>query len=459
MRGVDGDFTAQSDEPLFLTSSVSKKLTFIDLFAGCGGLSMGLEKAGFTPILVNELNKDAMQSYLLNRKEFPWLNDFKYNDVKDLVADSMKPEKGKSKLVKKLEKKFKLNFAKGDLDLLVGGPPCQGFSGIGHRRSYGVDRKFIPANKLYEDMAQLIINFRPKIFLFENVKGLTWAKWDKKGKKGEIWEDVQKTMAGQKKRFSELKEYVTQPHVAHAKDYGVPQNRPRAFIVGIRKDVYEKIDGQMPSQTADGFFPDPISERPPNLHEILGDLVDENYVPGSGETTTVYPSKATNKWQREMRTKRDGKIAKKGDLLEQQVHTRNSEKVWRRWEYLLEVGGVVPEGDNDPRMYTTKKFAQRLMTPKWGKDGPNITVCGQPEDYIHFSQPRSITVREWARLQGFPDWYEFGGSRTTGGLRRAGNPRVGNFDRELPRYTQIGNAVPVWLAEHVGLHFRQLLRV
>ena len=80
-----------------------------------------------------------------------------------------------------------------------------------------------------------------------------------------------------------------------------------------------------------------------------------------------------------------------------------------------------------------------------------------PDDYVHFSQPRSLTVREWARLQTFPDWYQFSGSRTTGGLRRAGNPQRGNFDRDLPKFTQIGNAVPVTLAEKVGIHFSKVL--
>ena len=81
-----------------------------------------------------------------------------------------------------------------------------------------------------------------------------------------------------------------------------------------------------------------------------------------------------------------------------------------------------------------------------------------PDDYVHYSQPRILTVREWARLQLFPDWYQFTGKRTTGGLRRAGNPKEGLFEREAPKYTQIGNAVPVGLAEKVGAHLRKYYR-
>jgi DNA (cytosine-5)-methyltransferase 1 len=110
-----------------------------------------------------------------------------------------------------------------------------------------------------------------------------------------------------------------------------------------------------------------------------------------------------------------------------------------------------------PLHLKTKKFSQRLLPARWKDSGPNITATSLTDDYVHFSQARVLTVREWARLQGFPDWYKFSGSRTTGGIRRAGNPKKGIFERELPKYTQIGNAVPVYLAEKIGSHFLKII--
>ena len=119
---------------------------------------------------------------------------------------------------------------------------------------------------------------------------------------------------------------------------------------------------------------------------------------------------------------------------------------------MLDNDGVIKD------KFKTKKFAQRLLNKKWNGKGPNITATSLPDDYVHYSQPRSLTVREWARLQMFPDWYQFKGKRTTGGIRRAGNPQKGIFDREVPKYTQIGNAVPVELARRVGLSLKKYLK-
>lgn len=110
-----------------------------------------------------------------------------------------------------------------------------------------------------------------------------------------------------------------------------------------------------------------------------------------------------------------------------------------------------------PEEMKTKKFAQRVIPRKWGDGGPNITATSLPDDFVHYSQPRSLTVREWARLQMFPDWYRFSGKRTTGGRRRAGDLSKGDWKRDTPKYTQIGNAVPVKLAEEIGKHLKSIM--
>ena len=144
---------------------MNKKYTFIDLFAGCGGLSLGLEQAGFHPVYVNELNKDAMATYLENRKEYPLLHDKRFHsyDIHELTK-----KKKLEALTKNLKKE--LNLKKRDISLVVGGPPCQGYSGIGHRRSYKIDKKDIESNYLYKEMVKVIKYIEPKAFITLTIK-------------------------------------------------------------------------------------------------------------------------------------------------------------------------------------------------------------------------------------------------------------------------------------------------
>ncbi|MEL1234128.1 MAG: DNA cytosine methyltransferase [Candidatus Neomarinimicrobiota bacterium] len=411
------------------------KYTAIDLFAGCGGLSLGLEQAGFESVYVNELNNDALESYLINRdKNNPYLRErFNSNDVKSMILD----KKYLKNLISDLKNSYGLDTTRGELTLLAGGPPCQGYSGIGHRRSYSVDKEQIPSNFLYQDMAFLISKLNPKIFLFENVRGLLSSRWKSGGEKGEIWADVKKT-------FDALKNYNTSWALVKAKDYGVPQNRPRVLFVGIRNDLKVNLSK---SSIADGFLPDP-SGTPPNPVDIFSDLIDPKY--NKNFVTEKYIKHPRSDYQKQMRTK-GKKVLEKGDLLSEQEYANHNDKVVERFQYMINNNGSIP-----PHL-KTKKFAQRLIPRKWNEGGPNITATSLADDYVHYSQPRILTVREWARLQMFPDWYEFFGKKTTGGSRRAGNPRENNFDRELPKYTQIGNAVPVGLANKVGNHFINIL--
>jgi DNA (cytosine-5)-methyltransferase 1 len=418
-------------------------LSVVDLFAGCGGLSLGLEEAGFRPVFVNELNADALKTYTTNRlRSNPHLAEagFQINDVKQMVQDkNFLPA-----LSKRLLDTFSID--KGELDLLVGGPPCQGFSGIGHRRSYSVDKEQLPSNHLFEDMAYVIHRLQPRAFVFENVRGLLNAKWTSAGTKGEIFEDVLATLSG-------IRGYRVAWRLVYAKDYGVPQNRPRVLVVGVRNDV--KVQGEdetAADAVARGFLPPPIDERPPSIKHLLGDLVDPSYIPGLGETLK-YPAAATCAVQQMLRTSEDGsRIAAEGDLLTEHEYSNHAPRVVAKFRAM-----IADPKHEIPEEYRTKKFAQRVLPPEWGAEGPTITATSLPDDYVHFLQPRSLTVREWARLQMFPDWYQFSGKRTTGGIRRAGNPRAGIFERELPKYTQIGNAVPVRLAFEIGKHLKDIL--
>ena len=389
---------------------------------------------------VNELNKDALETYLINRdKHFPHLrNNFFSQDIKEIVND----KKFFSNLLNKLEQEFGRNFKKDTVDLVTGGPPCQGFSGIGIRRSYSVDKEQLPSNHLFQDMAFFIHKIQPKMFLFENVEGLIRSRWTKAGTKGEIFRDVLDT-------FKKLKGYEVKSRLVYAKDYGVPQNRPRILIIGIKKALL-KNKNTFSDALEGGFLPQPTNDYP-NIDEVLSDLVDRSFK--NGRSTDTYLSEPKTNWQKLIRSNQfTGESLKKGDVLNEHKYSNHSEIVRKRFEYMIKNNGSIPDS------LKTKKFAQRVLPAKWNDKGPNITACSLADDFVHYSQPRSLTVREWARLQTFPDWYLFAGKRTTGGIRRAGNPRESIFDRELPKYTQIGNAVPVKLAYEIGMHFLSLLR-
>lgn len=432
----------------------------IDLFAGCGGLSLGFEQADFTPVFVNELNDDARSTYLLNRSYC--LGGSRFADLSELASSNVY-ELDRVRLAR-LERDLRtidesVRFGSdGNIDVLAGGPPCQGYSGIGHRRSYSVNRADLPSNRLYEKMAEVIETVRPRLFLFENVRGLLAARWTADGHKGEIWKDVY----GRFKSLGTEHGYEVRWQLVHAKDYGVPQNRPRVLMVGVRRDVAEAarpfLDpaADEDSAFATNFLPRYGHRRVPDIAELFSDLVDPMAVEAlqsqsfpSSFATESYPAEAANEIQQYFRP---GKLAAKGAPLTEHEYSKHAPRIVEKFKAMIENGGRIPPE------FQTKKFAQKLLPPTWGNRGPSITATSLPDDYVHYCQPRSLTVREWARLQTFPDWYSFAGKRTTGGLRRAGNPRAGVFDREVPKYTQIGNAVPVRLAEAVAIHFDQILK-
>ena len=428
-------------------------LTVVDLFAGCGGLSLGLELVGFEPILVAELSKSARDTYLENRLDL---------DATRVVTDVRGLSRGSRRQLRAVAK-----LAPGEYPtLLSGGPPCQGFSGIGHRRTNSdVEKREIASNHLYQDMVRIIGKLQPHFFLFENVRGLLSARWHR-DKPGKVWDTIRKHFIRQLSG-----EYAIAFETVHGYQYGVPQNRPRVLMFGIHRrhwshfgldartvvDLHSALGCGEARGISSGLLPKPYEWKgfAPHPTELLNDLVDPHWErrkgPGGKRICPTYPAAATTAWQKAMRP--DASSWGKGLPLDNHEFSKHSVPVMKRFEEAQRSVDL-----QAPLEKRTKKFAQRALPEKW-EAPPNITVASLPDDFVHYKNRRSFTVREWARLQGFPDSYKFLGPRTTGGHRRAGDVRSVDSVRETPRYTQIGNAVPVQLAAALGWHIRRLLGV
>ena len=453
--------------------------TRIDLFAGCGGLTRGLQWAGFECLAFNELNSDAADSFHTNFPEAIRLDgDIRHALTKDVIENTLLPR------IKE----------RGGLDLLCGGPPCQGFSGIGHRRTHKLEKRDIPTNHLFGEMIRAINELQPSVFLFENVEGILTGRWTSEGETGEIFQDVLES-------FSKIRGYVCQPTLLHAYGFGVPQNRPRVMIMGVKRRLLSntrftpvKFDPKSISQSYSsqlrnngGLFPtwDEDSIDCPDLIDVLSDIDVYDWDPVSRN----YTKEATSKFQRFLRgqnpmtgvqqgayvlrklydlkhTSGDysgvqmaarsvtAKFTEGSQELNDHQFSNHSEKVMKRFQYMLD--NKVTRKDQLPPEMQTRKFNQKPLPARWPTK-PTMTVTSLPDDYVHYSEPRTFSVREWARLQTFPDNHKFCGKRTTGGERRAGNPSEGNWDREVPQYTQIGNAVPPLMAEAIGKRILEII--
>jgi len=394
-----------------------RKYTVIDLFAGCGGLSLGLYQAGWQGLFAIEKNAFAFETLkhnlIDNKRHFDWPDWLpqKNHDINDVLRDH----------------KDQLKALRGTVDLVAGGPPCQGFSMAGQRIEDDV------RNKLVFSYIQFIDYVRPKMILFENVKGFTYAFDKKKNSDAEPYS--QKVIRELQKLHYNVKDFV----IDFSK-YGVPQRRKRFILVGIQ-DTLGTPDNfeELLMKNRDKFLAKRNLPVSTTIQEAISDLLRAN-----GEAPTP-----------------DRKGFQSG-----RYGTENltSYEKYLREDYPLT--HTIPDSHSFAK-HTVDKLAcyQRLLAeyPERGKriDGdkretwgilqrgitvldPNDvapTITGHPEDCLHYSEPRIMTVRECARIQSFPDWYEIRKKYTTGGKMR----KV-----EVPRYTQIGNAIPPLFAELAG---------
>ena len=315
--------------------------TFIDLFAGCGGLSLGFEMAGFTGMLAIDNWKDALTTYAHNRK-----------NAKTLCADLATVDPFR------IQKEYDIP----NIDVIIGGPPCQGFSVAGKRI---IDDE---RNKLYKAFVRFVNCFRPKAFVMENVPNILSIG------NGIVHESILED-------FDKLG-YKVNVQILTASDYGVPQNRRRAVFVG--------------TSNSDKFmFPKALSTHRTTTFEALSDLPENSVTDG-----TPYPMDASCDFQRLMR---------KGSLgIYNHEITIHNEKT-------KEIISMVPDGGNykdlPPFLQQTRKVHiawTRLCSTK-----PSITIDTGHRHHFHYKWNRIPTVRESARIQSFPDNFVFLGSKTS----------------------------------------------
>jgi DNA (cytosine-5)-methyltransferase 1 len=407
-----------------VSKQVENKPTYIDLFAGCGGLSLGLHNAGWKGVFAIEKNADAFKTlkYNLidNKNHFDWPTW--------LPTENVEIDKAIKLYKTKLEK------LKGKVDLVAGGPPCQGFSMAG-RRNENDDR-----NNLIKSYINFIKLVKPKILFFENVRGFTmeFKKNKDKGKEYASFVTNELNKAG----------YFVKGELVNFAEYGVPQKRTRFILIGIRKDISKKNE-----YIAEDFFTK-IKENKHSflatknltvntkLKDAISDLLKKNGLRESPDTKSfqagVY-SKTKNSYQLLMRQGVENKIA------DSHRFPKHLQTTIDKFSFILK--SCRKNKDIDAGTRERFNITKHTIIPL-DKNDKSPTITTAPDDYIHYSEPRILTVREYARIQSFPDWYHFKGKYTTGGLLRK---------QDVPRYSQIGNAIPPMFAEQSGLVLKQLI--
>ncbi len=404
--------------------------TYIDLFAGCGGLSLGLNQSGWNGIFAIEKSPFAFSTLKynlidkLNHFQWPdWLEQ-KEHDINCILKNH----------------KENLKSLRNQVDLVVGGPPCQGFSTAGRREES--DQR----NKLINSYIKFIRLVQPKMIFFENVKGFT-QRFEKNKSKGIRYSEyVQKSLKRSGKDFTG---YEVFGELINFAEYGIPQKRTRFILVGIRKDLTSILQVKPQNfflnieKNKGKFLINKGLGLTQNISDAISDLLQSNgkvICPDSVDfSASVYGFPQSN-YQRLLRTNHE-----KGVIPDSHRFANHGEETVNLFNTLLKKApkGKKIEGENRKR-YNLKKRSIVVFDENF----PAPTITSHPDDYVHYCEPRILTVRECARLQSFPDWFEFKAKYTTGGkLRKV----------EVPRYTQVGNAIPPLFGEQAGTVLKNLI--
>lgn len=326
------------------------KLNAIDLFCGCGGLSYGFEKAGYHILLGIDNDAKALETFELNHR-----------GSKSICGDITKVT---------YENDIKPFIGGETIDVIIGGPPCQGMSLSGPRKFDD------PRNKLYLTYIRLVEEIQPKAFVIENVPGLVGLFG------GQIKDSIMQ-------RFTDMG-YDIQYKILCAADYGVPQNRKRVIFVGIKNGHFEypqEIEGKVSCRMA-------LSDLP----ALENDLGNEDM---------PYAAEPQNDYQKLMR--------KDSSCVKNHMAAKHSDKVKK-------IISLVPDGGNYkdlPEEYRNSRNFHVAWT-RFASDKPAPTIDTGHRHHFHYKYNRVPTVRECARLQSFPDSFIFLGNKTQQ-FRQVGN--------------------------------------
>lgn len=395
-----------------------KILSYIDLFAGCGGLSLGLHNAKWKGLFAVEKNQDAFETLRYNlieqKRHFDWPNWLPVgaHEIDELLSTY------KEQLLSLQEK----------VDLVAGGPPCQGFSMAGRRRESD------SRNNLVNSYIQFIQLIRPKLILFENVKGFTleFKKNKDKGREYASYVEDELNKLG----------YFIKGKLVNFGEYGIPQKRTRFILIGIRNDVSnaskEKAEEffELLEQNKFMFLKKKKITESTTLKDAISDLLKENGEMQSPDTPSFKAGVYVDPESKYQQLMRQGIKVKIPDSHRFAKH--KDETIQKFNEFLQTERKNKDVGKATREKHNIKKHT---IIPLDG-DAKCPTITTLPDDYIHYCEPRILTVREYARIQSFPDWYKFRGKYTTGGKVRT---------QEVPRYSQIGNAIPPLFGEQAGI--------
>lgn len=367
-------------------------LKLVDLFSGAGGMSYGFSLAGFEPIAGIDKEKKFIKAF-----------NNSHEGVEAIVSDL-----GENKARSLLEDR---GITRDDVDVIIGGPPCKGFSTVGDRDESD-DR-----NKLVREFAHALDDLKPSAFVMENVEGLKSME-DEEGNL--VIDELEKM-------FNKYG-YDIKYTVLKASDYGVPQNRKRLFIVGMKSDI-EDFEWPETTHTPKKSLENYSEDKKPYVavNEAISDIPNLD----AGEKTTKYKDKPSTEYQKMMRNGQD--------ILLNHKTPNHSAKIVERLRN-------VPQGGNHQDLPEELQLSGGYSNI-YGKLDPeqpadtitaNFGCVSAPGKFIHPYDNRALTVREGARLQSFPDSYEF-------------------FGNQSQQYKQVGHAVPPLLAKAIAKEVKKCI--